>query len=413
MLLAAVGSKVAELVELSSPRPGDTVSAPASARLIPEPGGWRIEITGPREETVMVTADGLAPIVLTLDRRGHATIEGLELPQGISSIELTLLAHPPATFEPEITPTPTPSDTPTPEPTTSPTPSVTPRPTATLTPGPEAQTGAVGVQITPRTPTTEEQQLARAAPPVLHLVTDAGRRIAITFDGAGSANGTTELLDILQKLEIQTTLFVTGEFIDKHPRLVRHALLAGHEIGNHTYSHSHLTSWGDSRRHQPLDHLSREWLHDELRRTEEAFLRATGRRMAPLWRAPYGEENPLIRAWAMEVGYLHVRWSSLRGSSLDALDWVDDEHSSLYRDSSRMVERLLRFPKLEGGIVLMHLASERPDPPWNALPEFVERLRKRGLEPVTVSDMLAQSNIWRGWLRRAEERHNEVFPRTP
>lgn len=249
----------------------------------------------------------------------------------------------------------------------------------------------------------------RSAPPVLHLVTDAGPRIAVTFDGAASANGTAELLKLMQQIDIRVTMFVTGEFIDAYPGLVRRALLAGHEIGNHTYSHSHLTTYGENHDHQLLGHVTREWLHGELRRTEEAFKRATGRAMAPLWRAPFGEENSLIRGWAMEIGYLHVRWSSLRGASLDSLDWVDDEHSSLYRDASRMVDRLLRFPKLEGGIVLMHLSSDRHDPPWNELPRFIDRLVERDLEPVTVSDLLDHSNTWRPWLEKAASRHREIF----
>ena len=133
--------------------------------------------------------------------------------------------------------------------------------------------------------------------------------------------------------------------------------------------------------------------------------------MASLWRAPYGEENRTLRAWALEMGYLHVRWSSLRGASLDSRDWVDDEHSRLYQDADRMVERLLRFPQLGGGIVLMHLASDRPEPPWTALPGFVERLRQRGIEPTRVSDLLRASTLWRPWLDRAESRHRAAAER--
>ena len=44
--------------------------------------------------------------------------------------------------------------------------------------------------------------------------------------------------------------------------------------------------------------------------------------MARLWRAPYGEVNEDIRAWAFEKGYAHVGWTAdyaLR-ESLDTLD---------------------------------------------------------------------------------------------
>ena len=113
-----------------------------------------------------------------------------------------------------------------------------------------------------------------------------------------------------------------------------------------------------------------------------------------------------LRRWAFEIGYLHVRWSSLEGRSLDALDWIDDEHSARYRDSKRIMNRLLAFPRLEGGIVLMHLATDREEPPWAHLPEFVRALNERDIAQVKVTSMLEESKIWRGWLNKAAERHS-------
>lgn len=248
------------------------------------------------------------------------------------------------------------------------------------------------------------------SPPVLHLVTDAGAKIAVTFDGNASSNGTSELLDLLHELDLEITLFVTGGFVERYPTLVRRAVLEGHEVGNHTYSHPHLTTYADNRRHALLPTVTKSSFQEQLRRTEIAFKEATGRPMAPLWRAPYGEENSTLRGWALELGYLHIRWSSLQGASLDSLDWIADEHSKLYRDSEKMVDRLLRFPRLEGGIVLMHLATERSEPPWSDLPRFVKELRERDVQPVTVSELLSASPTWRKWLERAREKHDEVFP---
>jgi hypothetical protein len=113
--------------------------------------------------------------------------------------------------------------------------------------------------------------------------------------------------------------------------------------------------------------------------------------------------------WALEIGYLHVRWSSLQGASLDSLDWVEDEHSSLYFNSNRLVDRLLRFPKLEGGIVLMHLSTNRPEPPWIQLPRFTKGIRSRGLTLGSVTVLLENSASWRVWLGRARLNHAREF----
>jgi hypothetical protein len=72
------------------------------------------------------------------------------------------------------------------------------------------------------------------------------------------------------------------------------------------------------------------------------------------------------------------------------------------------MDRLIQFPKLEGGIILMHMATEREEAPWKELPVFLDALDSRGLEPTTVTQLLEASPTWRKWLRRAEERHRQV-----
>jgi peptidoglycan/xylan/chitin deacetylase (PgdA/CDA1 family) len=216
------------------------------------------------------------------------------------------------------------------------------------------------------------------------------------------------LLDLLQQHDLEVTIFVTGRFIERYPSIIRRAVLSGHEIGNHTYSHPHLTTYAKDRRHRLLPGITKESFQRELKRTEQAYAKATGHAMRPLWRSPYGEENRVLRGWALEMGYLHVRWSSLEGKTLDSHDWVADEHSSLYKSSRKIMERLLQFPKLEGGIILMHMATEREEPPWQEMPLFLDALEKRGVEPTTVTQLLEASPSWSKWLRRAEERHRQV-----
>ncbi len=414
---------------------------PLSAELTMRDGEYDLDLTGLPRGAVMVLGDGIEPRIVELDAEGRGRLRGVRLPEGVDALRLLpvdvgeslVLALPSPTATPTWTPRPSPSHTatagppstftpppsPPPSPSHSSTPTVTPIPTAS----PDVSSShpassprpTVGRRSTSKlTPVAAVRRRGgrpspRDTPPVLHLIADAGNRIALTFDGGEAANGTGELLDLLDELHLKVTLFVTGEFIDRHPALVRRAVLAGHEVGNHTYSHSHLTTYAANHRHRLLDQVNREWLQDELRRTEEAFIRATGRPMAPLWRAPYGEENATLRGWAMELGYLHVRWSSLGGKSLDSLDWVNDEHSSMYRDSQRIVTRLLGFPRLAGGIVLMHLSTERDLPPWRELPTLLDRLRGRHLQVVTVEELLSASPTWRTWLERARERHRAAY----
>ncbi len=392
-------------------RPGSTVEPRAVAELVLDNGRPSIRIHGTPGSQAVLIADGQPLRIVSLDRQGRATVTGLGVEPG-SDLAIASLTGSPEGIAP--LPPPTLSPTPTGIPTAAPAPSRIPthvRPTATprIATPPATATHTPRPVESPREAVQKPPSTGVGSPPVLQLVTDAGPRIAITFDGNASSNGTAELLDLLNRLDLKITLFVTGQFVERYPTLVRRAVLAGHEVGSHTYSHPHLTTYVENRRHRTRSDVTRAGLHDQLRRTELAFRHATGRAMAPLWRAPYGEENATLRRWALELGYLHVRWSSVEGASLDSLDWIADEHSRLYRDSRRMIDRLLDFPRLEGGIVLMHLATEREEPPWTDLPRFVRELRKRQMVPVKISELLRASDTWRPWLERAERQHAETF----
>lgn len=392
----------------------------AAAEMVRDGDQATIEIQGSPGATVVLFADGAPFRVLHLGQDGRESVTDVEFATG-SSIEIAVLAQPPEPVAPPptltLTFTPTLTATATSTPTATNSPTTTPPRTAKAAPARSPSPPPIRLTTRPSKTPTRPPSVRRSIddepavfPPVLHLVTDAGNRIAVTFDGSASSNGTAELLDLLEELDLHITLFVTGGFIERYPTLVRRALLAGHEVGNHTFSHPHVTSFADNQRHNLLPNVTKAWFQEQLIQTEAAFRKATGRPMAPIWRAPYGEENSTLRGWALEFGYLHVRWSSLEGASLDARDWVADEHSKLYQDSRKMMDRLLGFPHLEGGIVLMHLATERSEPPWGELPRFVRELKRRDVKPMKISELLEASATWRPWLERARENHDKNFP---
>jgi peptidoglycan/xylan/chitin deacetylase (PgdA/CDA1 family) len=405
-----------------APSPSPTPTPTVAGRLLLERRGrWSVEVQGPPGSVVLLMVGDKPVQTIELDAAGRGRVRGLRLsgrqPQvdliPLGSTRVTVLPATP-TPRPKSTARPTATWTPAPEPTTTAPPTATVSPTAPAQPSPSPTQTATAAPAAP----TPEQTAARSAdrlpaPPVLHLVSDAGRRLALTFDGGSSSNGTADLLDLLKRLDLKVSIFLTGRFIERDAALVRRAVAEGHEIGNHTYSHPHLTTYAKNRKSNLQPGMTRESFLAQLQRTEQAFMIATGRRMAPLWRAPYGEENKTLRAWAFEAGYLHVRWSSVRGVSLDAWDWVDDEHSSLYQSSESIMERLLRFPRLDGGIVLMHLSTHRSEPPWQALPELVFELQSRGLELISVSDMLAASPKWSSWLEQARRNHRGFYGPEP
>ncbi|HZX35560.1 MAG TPA: polysaccharide deacetylase family protein [Thermodesulfobacteriota bacterium] len=233
------------------------------------------------------------------------------------------------------------------------------------------------------------------APPDITRGGTEKKELCLTFDGGSEAFDSALILDTLRKRGIRTTIFLTGGFIQKFPDIVRTIAADGHEVGNHTLSHPHLTTFERNRRHSTLPGVTKEFLLRELMTTERLFKETTGRDMARLWRAPYGEVNEDIRAWAFEKGYAHVGWTTdyaLR-ESLDTLDWVKDASSKHYRTAGEIKERVLGFGKnsngLNGGIALMHLSTDRAEDKLSSiLGELIDELERRGYEFVKASTIM-------------------------
>jgi peptidoglycan/xylan/chitin deacetylase (PgdA/CDA1 family) len=217
------------------------------------------------------------------------------------------------------------------------------------------------------------------------------REILVSFDAGSSSRGARDILDALRLRGVRTTVFLTGEFIRHYPDLARQIAADGHEVGNHTDTHPHLTTYASDGRQATRSGVDRSYLAAELARAAHLYRDATGREMSPIWRAPYGEQNAEIRTWAAEAGYWHVGWTGGR-AGLDGMDWVSDPAARAYRSSERVVARLIANAE-NGGIVLLHLGSDRDDPVAPRVPELLDGLLTRGFRLVKASEFLDREGM--------------------
>lgn len=215
------------------------------------------------------------------------------------------------------------------------------------------------------------------------------REVSLTFDGGSSDNGAREILKILAEKKIVTTIFLTGQFIEKYPDLVLEILQAGHEIGNHTYNHPHLTTYEENHRHDTLPGVTREFVQHQLLQTDSLFFNLTGKHMISFWRAAYGEYNREILDWAAEAGFMHVGWTN----GFDTFDWVHDEASALFKNPEDVHRAIIKKDdeknSLNGAIVLMHLGTDRESGQmYTMLGGLIDDLVYRGFKPVSVTKLL-------------------------
>ncbi len=226
--------------------------------------------------------------------------------------------------------------------------------------------------------------------------------VSVTFDGGGYESGeeAEAILSTLRERSIKATIFLTGLFIRKYPAIVREMVRDGHEIGNHTLDHPHLTDFNLTLRQNTVEGVDRGFVARELKGASELFRITTGTEMAPLWRAPYGDINKEIRGWAFDAGYVHVGWTydAKNRESLDTLDWVYDRRSRLYRTSLQIRDRILNFGKgsggINGGIILMHLGTLRKDDrASDVLGEMLDALLEKGYRFVKVSEQMRSTGL--------------------
>jgi peptidoglycan/xylan/chitin deacetylase (PgdA/CDA1 family) len=121
-------------------------------------------------------------------------------------------------------------------------------------------------------------------------------QIALTFDDGPNDPHTLRLLDVLARYGAKATFFLIGKYVRRRPDIARAIAVAGHEIGNHTYSHPNLILVSAARLRRELEDCNKA-LADEL-----------GPRPA-LFRPPFGGRRPNVLRTARALGLQPVMWS--------------------------------------------------------------------------------------------------------
>ena len=184
--------------------------------------------------------------------------------------------------------------------------------------------------------------------------------VAFTLDGGAVAAYTTGILEVLRQHEVRVTIFITGQFAERHPELVLKMIADGHEIGNHSYGHPEFTK------------LSDDSIRAELTRTEEIIKDVAGVSTKPWFRFPYGARNHHVRGVVAQEGYQSIYWT------IDTIDWRYDATPAL-------VKQRIRDRLQNGAIILAHLGSKHT---LDALPDILTELKDQGYRVVTVSELL-------------------------
>jgi len=193
----------------------------------------------------------------------------------------------------------------------------------------------------------------------------AESKIALTFDDGPQATFTPQLLDILKQFAVPATFFLIGKHIEANFDLAQHIVRAGHEVGNHTFTHTLLLKLDD------------EQIIEEVNRTDNLLRRLDGAEPRFL-RPPMGLFSRRVLDIIEQTGYKTVVGDVYpRDTQLPGKD--------------KIVHRVLNRV-ITGSIVILHDGgNSKPidrSQTLDAVREFIPKLKDRGFEFVTLSELL-------------------------
>ncbi|MFK0221035.1 polysaccharide deacetylase family protein [Streptomyces vinaceus] len=196
------------------------------------------------------------------------------------------------------------------------------------------------------------------------------RVVAVTFNAAWNDAGLAPVLDELARRPAPATFFLTGDFADRHPEVVRRIATAGHGLGNHSYSHPYFKD------------LTAAGRREEVRAADRALRTAgAGAALTPYFRFPYSETSPEHITEVNGLGYADIEFTT------DTNGWMGTEGGMTV---DRAVGRALDALR-PGAIIQMHVGAPEGRTEVldaQALPRILEAISTRGYRVIDLRTLL-------------------------
>ena len=197
---------------------------------------------------------------------------------------------------------------------------------------------------------------------VYYHVATTEKVIALTFDDGPHPKYTDEILRVLEQEKVRATFFVIGSNVALYPDVTRRVMLAGHEIGNHTYNHPIVRK------------TAIQQMEEEIQRTD-ALLRELGYGGNNLFRPPQGLFSEALPALLEKNNKATILWN------IDTRDWA-------HRSSAEIIDEISQNV-CGGDIILFHDYVSGESTTIPAIKKLIPMLKERGYQFVTESELLS------------------------
>ncbi len=186
------------------------------------------------------------------------------------------------------------------------------------------------------------------------------KKIYLTFDEGYENGHTADILDTLKRNNVKAAFFITGDYLEREPELVKRMAKEGHIIGNHTENHPSL----------PL--LSEEEIEKEIYTLNDNVEKLCNVKMKYV-RPPKGEYSEKVLAKLSNMGFKTVFWS------FAYMDW----DVTVNRGGNYAFDQI--YPYIdEGAVFLLHAVSADNS---DGLDLFIKNAIADGYEFGTLDDI--------------------------
>ncbi|MFA5307216.1 MAG: polysaccharide deacetylase family protein [Candidatus Babeliales bacterium] len=198
---------------------------------------------------------------------------------------------------------------------------------------------------------------------VRHVTTDE-KVVALTYDDGPRPPTTQAVLEVLAQHHVPATFFLIGRHAELHPALVKKIYSAGHELGNHTYSHPYLIF------------KSARYVRNQIEKTDN-IIRSCGYKKEIYFRSPHGMKL-FADSWALKK----MKRKNILFDTV-AWDWTSPGVEKIVHNVMKDVH--------PGSIILLHDGCGDKHDVVEASDIIITRLKEQGYQFVTISELLKKN----------------------
>jgi peptidoglycan-N-acetylglucosamine deacetylase len=182
--------------------------------------------------------------------------------------------------------------------------------------------------------------------------------VALTFDD-GPTKNVDNILTLLDHYNAKATFFLIGNEIEKNPEEAKKIVNAGHQLGNHTYSHNRMVLKSPS------------YIKSEIEKTDQ-LIREVGYKGEIDFRPPNGKKLVGLPYYLNKHHRETIMWNI--------------EPDTYYSKTSDKVKDVIKNSK-PGSIILLHPMYDETGNELKTIEGILQGLSKDGYKFVTVNEL--------------------------